>query len=58
MGYNNFYEFGFGKGDLVWYVLVMIMFLWLIDVFGFMDNLCNYVFEELVDFDVLEECIY
>lgn len=57
-GYNNFYEFGLGKGDPARYASAMTTSPWTIDVSGLTDNPRAYALEELVDFDALEERIY
>ncbi|WP_300529847.1 protein-methionine-sulfoxide reductase catalytic subunit MsrP [Maricaulis sp.] len=57
-GYNNFYEFGLGKGDPARYADRMTTEPWSIEVDGLTDRPGTYALADLVDFDALEERIY
>lgn len=48
--YNNFYEFGLNKGDLVENVLVLKIEFWLVVIDGEVGKLGIYVFEDFVKF--------
>jgi len=57
-GYNNFYEFGLGKGDPARHAHRMTTEPWSIEVEGLTERPGRYALEDLVDFDALEERIY
>lgn len=58
INYNNFYEFGIGKIDLVQYFGSFKILFWLIRIDGMVDCFGSYGVEDLVLDVVLEECIY
>jgi len=56
--YNNFYEFGFDKGDPAKYAQALTTEPWSIEVDGMVDNPGTYAIEDLVDRAEIEERIY
>jgi sulfoxide reductase catalytic subunit YedY len=56
--YNNFYEFGTGKGDPAENAWQLQPTPWSVKVDGLVDNPGTYALEDLVDFTALEERIY
>lgn len=56
--YNNFYEFGTGKGDPVENAWRLQPKPWSVKVDGLVDKPGTYALEDLVDFNALEERIY
>lgn len=56
--YNNFYEFGTGKGDPSDHAHALTIDPWSVDVGGLCDAPGRYSVEDLVDFTALEQRIY
>jgi methionine sulfoxide reductase catalytic subunit len=56
--YNNYYEFGTGKGDPGKYAGTLTTRPWTVKVDGFVGKPGDYAVEDLVDFKSLEERIY
>lgn len=56
--YNNFYEFGTGKGDPVKNAWRLQTSPWSVTVDGLVDKPGTYALEDLIDFNALEERIY
>lgn len=57
-GYNNFYEFGMGKGDPAKYASRMTTDPWSVKIGGMVDKPVTMALEDLIDFSKLEERIY
>lgn len=58
MFYNNFYEFGIDKSDLVQNVGMLWLCLWCVSVEGEVQYLKVFDFDELLKFVLFEECVY
>lgn len=58
MGYNNFYEFGFDKVDLVVNVGSLKIELWMLKISGEVVKLFMLDYDDLIYCFLLEECIY
>ena len=56
--YNNYYEFGVGKGDPARNAWRLQPQPWSVEVNGLVDKPATYAFEDLVDMNQLEERIY
>ncbi len=56
--YNNFYEFGTGKGDPAKKAHKLITKPWTVTVEGEADKTGTYALEDLIDYNALEERIY
>ena len=57
-GYNNFYEFGLGKGDPARYADAMTTDPWSIEISGLAGRTGVFSLEDVIDFNALEERIY
>jgi len=56
--YNNYYEFGTGKGDPVKYADVLTTDPWSVEIGGLVNNPGNYALEDILKDVTLEERIY
>lgn len=56
--YNNFYEFGTGKGDPVKYAHMLTTKPWSVKIDGLVDNPGDYAFEDIIAKMTIEERIY
>ena len=56
--YNNFYEFGTGKGDPAKYAHMMTTNPWSVKIDGMVDNPGDYAFEDIMSKMTIEERIY
>ncbi|WP_299845592.1 protein-methionine-sulfoxide reductase catalytic subunit MsrP [uncultured Roseovarius sp.] len=56
--YNNFYEFGTGKGDPVKYAHMLTTAPWSVKIDGLVDNPGDYAFEDIMSKMTIEERIY
>ena len=56
--YNNFYEFGTGKGDPARYAHLLTTKPWSVKIDGLVDNPGDYAFEDIMAKMTIEERIY